>query len=99
MSDGRVDCDGLALPLMPIRPINHSEITNRRPNRRQWYLRGVACGADASWGALGRCMEELGVSATELEDPRWMALDSALEYRWVGGWVGLFNRRSAGECA
>ena len=63
----------------PHRPIqSHSTTTMIR---RQWYLRGVACGADASWGVLGVAMRELQVAQTDLEGPQWIALDAAVQQR------------------
>lgn len=51
--------------------------------RRQWYLRSLACGGDASMGALDVCMRALNVSQTELEGPAGVALDTPLPHRYT----------------
>lgn len=89
----------------PTPPTDHHHTPHTTPpqhrnndDRRQWYLRGVACGGDASWGILGTCMRELNVSFAELEDPRWMVLDSAAPQRWVfvcARGIGRFDDRLA----
>jgi hypothetical protein len=67
--------------IRPPKPKSKPKITKPDANRRQWYLRGVASGGDASWGILSRCMGELGVCPTELEDPRWLVMDVAMNQR------------------
>lgn len=54
---------------------------NINNNRRQWYLGSVACGADASWGALAVAMRELNVTQTDLESAQWIGLDATMEQR------------------
>jgi hypothetical protein len=62
--------------------IDHAQ-THLAQHRRQWHLRSIACGGDATWGALDVFMRELGVAQTELEPPEWVALDVPIEQRCV----------------
>ena len=40
---------------------------------------------------MDRCMKALGVSYAELEDPRWLMLDSGAEQRCVRTWAGVWG--------
>lgn len=51
--------------------------------RRQLYLRGLAAGADVSWGALDTCMQATNAAIFELEGPQSVCIDAPVEQRWV----------------
>lgn len=56
------------------------------PHRRHWGWKNALCGCmDASWGALGEVMTEIGLTPAELEEPEvpW-AMPANTRSRGVG---------------